>query len=362
MKFKSIDYMIWAKTHTRAAINLCLSSVSRPTPTELDLNWNDIELSLPHNPYGYPPLISSIADRFRVEEKNVVLTQGASQALFLVCAALLMPGDRVLVEKPAYQPLLVVPEAFAARIHRFDRMYDQEYKIDPERFSSALLPGTKLVLLTDIHNPSGIRLPRECIKTMADRAQEIGAALLIDEVYLDFLKEREERTAFSLANNIIIISSLTKVYGLGGLRCGWILAEPELAERIKKINDYINVEGVHIGEQIAVKVFSRLSYIHAKNSHMINKNRINIKRFIQKEHRLSWVEPDGGVVCFPKVEADFSGDGLAEHLRKNYATGVVPGSFFEDKQHFRMGFGIATEDLTLGLDNIKNSLNDLSKS
>jgi len=362
MKFKAIDYMVWAKTHTRAAINLSLSSVGRPALSELKIDWSDLELSLPHNPYGYPPLTAAVADRFNVEEENVVLTQGASHALFLICAALLLPGDSVLIEKPAYQPLIAVPEAFNARVNRFERRYDQEYKIDPEQFSSALIPGTKLVLLTDIHNPSGIRLPRESIKLMAEKAQEIGAALLIDEIYLEFLSKHEERTAFSLADNIFVISSLTKVYGLGGLRCGWILTDPKSAERLKKINDYINVEGVHIGEQLAAIIFPQLDMLHSKNSSVISDNFGSIKRFIKKDPRLSWIEPAGGVVCFPRVTAEFSGDELAKHLRSNYDTGVVPGSYFEEKQHFRLGFGVVSEVLKQGLDNINNALNDLSKS
>jgi len=324
---------------------------------DLDLNLEDLQIDGEHG-YGYEPLLEAIAAKYRVREENVVSTLGASQALFSVCAVLLQPGNEVLIEKPVYEPLLSVPRAFGAKILRFGRKYKQRYEVNFEEFASLLSSRTKLVILTNLHNPSGALLSRPALRKLAAAAEKKKALILVDEIYLEFLDGEEGETSFSLAPNLIVISSLTKVYGLGGLRCGWILAPAQLAERMRKLMDYILVEGVFIGEQISAKVFVQLDSIKAKNKPLIEKNKSMIRDFIQGEERLSWIEPAQGVVCFPRVEAPMNGDNLAELLQEKYDTSVVPGSFFEEPQHFRLGYGLPSSLLAEGLENIRKALRE----
>lgn len=359
MKFGTIRYMNWFKTRNGAKYDLCCSGVESLSMADLELGPGDLELS-GEDFYGYPPLLEAIAGRFDVESENVVSTLGTSQGLFLSCAALLSPGDRILVEKPVYGPLLAVPGAFEVSVTRFERRYEEGYGIGPDEFEEVMPPDTRLVLLTNLHNPSGALLSDPEILSIASAAERAGAVVLVDEVYLNSIEALASQTAFHLAENIITISSLGKVYGLGDLRCGWILAPPDLTQRIRKIIDYVNVEGVFIGERISRAAFDQLDTLRERAGPRLNRNREILGEFIEGEAGLSWVEPAGGVVCFPRVEAGFSGDDLATHLMEKYDTGVVPGSLFEEPGHIRIGFGGGTDILNAALANIEKAIEDLT--
>jgi aspartate/methionine/tyrosine aminotransferase len=358
VRFEKMDYLDWARTKSKVRINLCLSGMRNLSLKNLGIDRDKLEI-YGDNMYGYPPLLEAIASRFKVREENVVTAIGTSHAIFLVCAALLQAGDEVLIEKPAYEPLLAVPGALETVISRIERKYENKYQIDLDEFDRLISQKTKLVILTNLHNPSGTFLKRSTLKDMAEIAQKKGVWLLVDEIYLDYMEEEEEReTSFSLAENIIVISSLTKVYGLGGLRCGWILAPSKIVKKMRSIIDYTSVEGVFIGEQISAGVFSQLDSILEKNKELVKQNSMMMRNFIQKEEKLSWVEPAAGILCFPKVEG-LTGDRLASLLLEKYKTSVVPGRFFEDSQHIRIGIGVPSGILARGLENIKKALEEL---
>jgi aspartate/methionine/tyrosine aminotransferase len=356
MHFKPIKYMEWFKTKSKVSIDLCSSGVGSLTRADLGLRWEDLEIS-GDNFYGYPPLLDAIGERYGVSEDKVVSTLGTSQALFLVCAALLDPGDEVLVETPVYEPLLSVPEAFGARVVRLARRYEDSYQFSLEIVKRFLSPKTRFILLTNLHNPSGTLIPRSFMEQVIHIARERNVSVVVDEIYLEFLDD--EPSSFHLADNVVVISSLTKVFGLGSVRCGWVLAQPELAKSMRRIIDFMHVEGVFIGETIAFKTFERLDEIKRKNRKWIDCNRALLRDFIDQENSLSWAEPEGGVVCFPRIEIPSAdGDKLADVLRSKYDTAVVPGSFFEQPKHFRLGFGIDTESLRTGLDKIRKALRE----
>ncbi len=343
------------KTRGQAKYDLCPSGTSNLSLKDLGIDIEDLEIS-GENSYGYLPLIQAIANTYRVHEDNVMLAVGASHALFLVCALLLKGGDEVLVERPAYEPLWAVAQAFEGQIVRLDRNYEQGYVFSLDEFEKLLSEKVKFVLLSNLHNPSGVSLSSSMLKDMAAIANKKGVFLVVDEVYLEFLDGDIGQTSFHLADNIIVISSLTKVFGLAGLRCGWILAPPDIVVKLKIFLDYSLVEGVFIGELIASKMFARLASIKLKNKERIHNNVKLIKEFIESESRLTWIEPAGGIICFPRVESGLSGDELARILRKDYDTALVPGSLFESPQHFRLGMDVESSVLSEVLENIKEIL------
>ena len=356
MRFGTIHYMEWHKTRAASGIDLCRSGIA-PRPLEdLNLSWNDLALS-GDDFYGYPPLVEAIALRFGVDAGSVVSTLGTSQGMFLVCAALLSAGDRVAVERPAYEPVLAVPGAFETEVHRFDRRYERGWSVDPDEFAALLPEGAKLVVLTNLHNPTGAFIHDEDISRLAEIAAEKGAWLLVDEVYREFLDGGRGTTVFGLADNILVASSLCKVYGLGDLRCGWVLAPPELAARMRRIIDYMHVEGVFIGERIAALAFERLDALSEKDRPGVERNRTLVREFMDGEaDRLSWVEPPAGVICFPRIESSGTGDELAEVLHREHDTAITAGSFFEAPAHFRIGFGGDSNALAAGLERIAAAL------
>lgn len=355
MRFETVHYIEWFKSKSRVKFDLCSSSVAQRKRKDLDIAWEELDVA-GENFYGYPPLLDAIAERYSVSTDNVVSAIGTSHALFLVCAALLERGDTVLIEMPVYEPLLAVPRAFEVKVERFVRRFEEGYGFSLEEFQSLLSPQTKLILLTNLHNPSGALLPRPVLARIVQSAKENNIPVVIDEIYLEFMED--EPTAFHLADNVIVISSLTKVFGLGNLRCGWVLAQPELAKRMRRIIDYTNVEATYVGEEIAYRMFGHLDEIKRKNREIINRNKALVGDLINREPCLDWVEPADGVVCFPRLESGPTGDDLALRLRADYDTAVVPGRFFEQPQHFRIGFGGDSDILAGGLKNIREALRD----
>jgi len=355
MDFKPIKYMEWVKNRGHAQYDLCRSGVSNLSFKELGINIKDLQI-YGENSYGYLPLIQAIASKYQVREDNVMLSVGTSFALFLVCALLLTPGDVVLVEKPAYEPLWAVAQAFGGRIVRLNREYEQGYTFDLDQIEKHLSEKVKFVLLTNLHNPSGVSLSPSILKDMAELSKKKGVYLIVDEVYLEFLEGELSQTSFHLADNIIVISSLTKVFGLAGLRCGWILAPPEIVTKMKIFLDYSLVEGVFISELISSKMFDQLHSIKLRKKERILQNMNLIKAFIGSESRLTWIEPSGGIICFPRIESGLSGDDLARILRKDFDTALIPGSLFESPQHFRLGMDIEPFALTKALENIRDVL------
>ncbi|MHB8053844.1 MAG: pyridoxal phosphate-dependent aminotransferase [Candidatus Aminicenantales bacterium] len=359
MLFDPVVYMEWAKKGDRAAVNMAQSGVPGLSFEDLGLNLQNIALNGYH-PYGWKPLIEAIAARYRADPDSVIPTIGTSQAIFLVCAALLSEGDGVYIEKPAYEPLLDVPRALGADIRRFERRFERKFGIDVGEFENGIPEGTKLILLTNLHNPSGVRLDPQSLQALAEAAARSGAMVCVDEVYLEFAAGDGPKTSFGTADNIIVISSLTKAFGLAGLRCGWILAPPRIVPMIRRVVDHLYVEHVFPAEQLSARVFPLLDGLMAKTRVWTDKNKAIVRDFIANDPRLDWVEPDGGIVAFPRVVArvgeEDGGDRLARELRETKDTLIVPGSFFEDARHFRLGFGLEAGLLRLGLANIRSKL------
>jgi aspartate/methionine/tyrosine aminotransferase len=354
MNFNALEYIDWFKKKPEAKYDLCRSGVEDVSLKDLNINFDNLEISGKHG-FGYPPLIESIASKYRVSGSNIILTQGASHAIFVVCAALIDKGE-VVVEKPVYGPLVDVPKSLGARIVFCEREFSSEYRFEPGRLQSLISSKTQLILLTNPHNPSGTFLSKFDMMEIVEVSEKFDIPVVVDEIYLDFLKNPEEKSSFGLSKNIIIISSLTKVYGLGGLRCGWIAARPDLIEVIKPLIDYTIVEGVFMGEQVSAQVFGQLEDIKSRKKDRTADNMQLLRDSFKREIKLSWCEPPGGVICFPRVEANISSDDLAGILKKEYDTAIVPGRFFGAPQHFRIGFDLEKGLLKKALENIRNAL------
>lgn len=187
MPHPNVEYMHWAKKHAAARCNLVTSGLVSVKWSELGLDPASLEIS-GDNPYGYPPLIERIAVRYGERPDNVCLAQGgASLANFLVMAAVVHRGDHVLIERPCYEPLYRAAEFVGAELDWFERRFEDGYRIDPGRVAAALTPRTQLIVLTSLHNPSGCFLDEETLVEVGEAAAQVGAYVMVDEAYQEFL-------------------------------------------------------------------------------------------------------------------------------------------------------------------------------
>lgn len=342
----SSSYMHWAKTSSTAKFNLATSGVGNLKLRELRVSLDDLEIT--NGGYGYQPLILSIAERYRVAPETVVTAAGTTFANHLAVAALIKPGDEVLFEHPAYEPMLAVVRYLGADVKRFSRKFENGFDVVPEEIESLVTPNTRLIVLTNLHNPSGVLIDDSTLKRIGEIARRVGARVLIDEVYIETLFEESPRTSFHLGNEFVVTSSLTKAFGLSGLRCGWIFAEPELAKRMWLLNDLFAATAVHAGERLSVVAMQQLAEIGSRAQQLLDRNRKLLNDFLDTREDLEVVRPEFGTVMFPRVRHGTS-EQLCRLLREKYETSVVPGSFFEMPAHFRLGITCDTETLKEGL-------------
>ncbi len=360
-------YMEWAKTSSHARFNLATSGVTGVPLAEFPFEMEQFEVTAPGG-YGYAPLQQRLARQNGVPEECVVAATGTSMANHLAMAAVLDPGNEVLIEQPVYGPLLDVAEYLGACVKRIPRRFETGFALDPSEIESAITKDTRLIVLSNLHNPSGALMPENTLRSIGKLAHRAGARVLVDEVYLDMLFDKSPPRSFpigqSLApdgeNPFIVTSSLTKVYGLSGLRCGWALASPALAKRMWLLNDLFGAVAAHPAERMSVMAFDHLELFRERAHSLLSINRALIDSFLDSRADLECFRPPAGTVVFPRLT---HGDPEAffRLLREKYETTVVPGKFFEMSRHFRIGIGGDTASLREGLERLSAALDDFAR-
>ena len=356
-RVESSVYMLWAKTRTHAArFNLATSGMPNYPLADLDVSLSDIELSGP-SLYGYEPLQRAIAAKCNVAPDCVVAATGTSMANHLVMALLLRPGDEVLIEQPAYELLVATAQYFGATVKRFARDHEQAFQIEPQEIERLVTPRTRLVVLTNLHNPSSAYTDEATLQEIGAIARRVGAHVLVDEVYLDALFEHAPPSAFQLGSEFIVSNSLTKVYGLSGLRCGWLLAEPQLATRLWRLNDLFGVIAAHPAERLSCVALEQLDRIAQRARALLDANRAVFNAFLATRTDLVCPQHEHGTVAFPRWRGG-AVDELCDLLRDKYETMVVPGRFFDAPEHFRVSLVCDTDMLTAGLQRLGAALDE----
>ena len=183
--------------------------------------------------------------------------------------------------------------------------------------------------------------------------------MLVDEVYLEACFDSPWQTSFLLGQNFVATSSLTKAYGLSGLRCGWIFAAKPLAERMWRLNDLFGVTGAHPAEMLSVIALDHLPQIVARAKKLLGTNRALLKKFLDSRNELLTIWPEAGTIAFPHLASGHA-DAFCQLLHEKYETSVVPGRFFDAPEHFRIGAGGETEDLREGLSRVSAALDELA--
>jgi aspartate/methionine/tyrosine aminotransferase len=235
-----------------------------------------------------------------------------------------------------------------AKVKRFARREENGFALDPAEVRRAITPQTKLIVMTNLHNPSSVLTPDTVLRELGDLARSVGARVLVDEVYLDAVYEKTPRTSFHLGPEFVVTSSLTKIYGLSGLRCGWILAQPDLAGAMWQLNNLFGALPVHPGELLSVGAFQQLDRIREKSRRVMEADRALLEDFLDRETGISAVRTPFGTTSFLGLRAG-NADLFLERLRAEFDASAVPGRFFGIEDHFRIGMGVNTDMFGEGL-------------
>jgi aspartate/methionine/tyrosine aminotransferase len=353
------DYLQWAKLESTATVNLATSAVASLSLAELPLKLEDLALDA-HGGYGYPPLVERLARYTGVDPDCIVTAPGTSMANTLAMAASFEPGDEVLFERPTYEPMLTTALFLGAEVRRFERRRENGFRVDPAEIRKQITPHTRLIVLANLHNPTSALTSEDDLRAVGEIAREAGARILVDEVYLEALYDKRPRAAFQLGPEFITTSSLTKAYGVGGLRCGWALAEPNLARRIWHIRDVFDVISAHPAERISVVIMDHLGKLAARSQALLATNRPLAQRFLDEHPEMVTLRPEFGTVLTLRAPGG-DADAFCRRLRERYETAVVPGRFFELPDCFRLGIGGDTSTLREGLERLSAAVEEFTR-
>jgi aspartate/methionine/tyrosine aminotransferase len=344
--------MPWAKLRSHAKYNLATSGVAHWKLRDLPMKIEDLEISGPSF-YGFEPLQNALARHTGVAANRIVAATGTSMANYLAMASVLKAGDEVLIEHPTYELIVDAALQIGAQIKRFKRS-QRDFSIDLSSIKAELSPATKLIVVSNLHNPTSALTDEATLRELGT----LGPKVMVDEVYLDAAFEQAPKSAGLLGDQFIVTSSLTKVYGLSGLRCGWILAEPALAERMWYLNDRFGNIPAHMAELASVIALGELPRIASAVQARLDANRVALWKFLDSRDDLEVFRPPFGTIVFPRLKRG-SVDQMCELLRTKYETTVVPGRFFDMPDHFRIGIGGDLEPLEEGLRRLALALNEL---
>ena len=307
--------------------------------------------------------IEALARRYGLRPEQILTTTGATGALALALKALVRPGEHVLVESPGFDVLSRVARDAGAEVETFVRPAP-DFRLDLAELQARLKPATRAVLVTNLHNPSGVRLTPDDIKAAARLLAKAGVVLIVDEVYADFAQAAGAPPAGSLAPNIITVSSLTKVFGLFALKFGWLAADSQLVARVREAAPDGDMGVSKLSHAVAAHVLENPAPFEAHWQGLLAAGRPTVERHVKllvAENLLEGELPEYGCMYFPRVVGVDDTRALAETLLSDFDVLVAPGEYFGAPGHIRIGFGADAAAIDEGLTRLRTGLSALRR-
>ena len=355
-------YLLWAKTREAAAIDLAGSGLLACTLDDLPGAREAFDI-VARTDNGYAPLVAAIAAHYGTTADRVATASGCSGANFITVAALVGAGDHVLMERPGYDPLPAAGQIVGARVEFFDRTFEHHYKIDLDDLGRRITPATRLIIVSTPHNPSGAEIDRDTILALGRLADRVGAHVLVDEVYLDAacLVRGDSPTRGSAARldgPFVVTNSLTKSYGLSGVRTGWMLASPPIAERLRRTRDVVDNLASAPSDRLAAFAFSQMRALQARTKELLAGNLDRAKRYLALHPQLEVAVLPESSIIFPRVAGCADTDPFVRHLLTRHGVAVAPGRFFDAPAQIRISLAGATETLEAGFARLGQALGE----
>lgn len=344
--------------------NLAESSCRDRTFRDLGVQLDDLVL-LYGDHRGHPGARELLAQEAGVGVNDVLLCNGAANALFLVHATLLGPGSHLVVVRPNYATNLETPFALNAEVTHIDLTFENGYRTEPDEIARAITPRTKIVSVTTPHNPTGVEMDDATLRELVAICERAGCYLLVDQTYREMTDGEPLVVAAGLSDRVLSVSSVSKTYGVPGIREGWLIGQDKaLLTRCLAAKEQIVLTGSMVDEALCYQVLLKRAEWLPEVKRFIQSQRVIVKRFFASEARIEWVEPTGGVTGFPRVKASvpFDGERFYRCLVEEHGTFVGPGHWFgQPARSMRIGWGWPTaEELTHGLASISHALDTVS--
>jgi aspartate/methionine/tyrosine aminotransferase len=363
MWFNRMPLEYWFDTHQyEVEIDVGESAVKYLTFDQLDIDLANLPLRYGYH-LGSPDLRNQIAEQYDgLESSHVIVTNGASEANFVIVASLVEPGDHVIVEHPNYPSLYEVPRSLGCEVSLSRLRPENGFRPDLTELEALITPNTKLISLTHPNNPTGSMISLQELETAIDLAESHDIHLLFDETYRELAFGDRLPGAATLSSKVVSISSMSKSYGLPGIRIGWLATKDQaILDGALAIREQLSIANGAINEEIALSVLRKKGEFILRARQHVSDNFATVSSWMDSQDKLEWVPPEAGVVALPWIKPGVLSDpeNAYHALVEQYKTFVIPGRCFEmDNHFFRLGYGGTAGELARGLENIGKALRD----
>lgn len=352
------------KNASKEVISLFDSTVPEPTYLIADLVANGFQPPVSSRytsafANGNPYVVDWLCSAYGVSPAGVICTSGASSALSLLYRGLAEPGDHVLIESPSLDLFQDLARYHALEVGTFTRK-GQRFEIDVDEVERLIMPSTRLIVLSNLHNPSGQPIPDPTLRRLADLAERRDLVLLVDEVYGDFADPATRpQPAATLSRRTVSISSLSKNLGLNSLRCGWAIGDAELLANVRALADRVEFGVSNLAHAVAALVLdNRAAFDDYARSTMAQARAV-----FEPIHR-SWLDegliegemPEFGCIAFPRLVGISDTRAFSEWLFQNSGVVVAPGEYFGAPGYVRIGFVDEPSRLNRGMELLRAGL------
>ncbi|HKZ58862.1 MAG TPA: aminotransferase class I/II-fold pyridoxal phosphate-dependent enzyme [Candidatus Thermoplasmatota archaeon] len=341
MDFREFPLLDWIGAHAARAKNAAIatSGVVEFPLEALPFDLKKVDLHVP-NLDGDLRLVEQLCRIYGAEPDRMLETIGASEANFLAMAALADRGDRVVLETPTYGSLPSIAASLGLKVVPLERDFHMGFAVDLEALKRAARKGTKLVVLTNLHNPSGVAVPKATLRGALEIANDAGAILYVDEIFRDF--GEGVPSVAELGGRAIATASMSKLYGLGWTRIGWMVTpDRKTAGRLRRARRLVAGAGSTFGGAVAAWALHEQAKFVARAKTIVAENYTALEQWAEATPGVNLVRPDGGPICFPQVRLPKgkTAKDLALALLKEKAVLTTPGELFGRPGHFRIGCG-----------------------
>lgn len=361
MKIPSVKFTNWALgmvSDTTGYVDLLSSSIAPISETSMfEKRSIGPEFEFHPKSAGY------LSEIYNVSPSCVVATKCATMGLFTVLSCVASRGSEVLLETPNYEPLYRMLQYHNAYVRVYTRDPEKGFALDVELLRRSISKDTKLIIFTNLHNPSGSGIDSDTLKAASDVARSCGAMIVVDEVYLDAATDKNLVSGCKLAENIISVSSFSKSYGVPGFRFGWIVCQNEkLISMIRRFSQ--DMLGAYVSthdDAFAVDILKNREKLLDRTRSIVTRNLEVVDRWVKATEGVSWTKPPGGTIAYIKLPPHCKSMEFTRLLIEKYRTLVAPSAMFWHSGYIRIAIGGTQENLEKGLSNISVALKEFMK-
>lgn len=297
---------------------------------------------------GSPDFKTEVAKLYKkMPADNILATNGATGANHLVLYSLIEPGDHVIAEYPSYQQLYDIPKSLGAEVEYWNIYEENDWYPRIEELKAMIRPNTKMITLNNANNPTGTILDADFLKEVVEIARQVGAYVLVDEVYLPLEENSNYLPIVDLYEKGISTNSISKTYSVPGIRLGWVAANGELADIFRKYRDYTMICAGVFDDALGALVLKHRDQVLERNTTLVSHNLEILKEWVENEPAVSMIYPKSVSTSFVKfndLDPDKTED-FAIKLLQEKGVLIVPGNRFDLPGHARIGY--CTDEATL---------------